>query len=67
MARTNIVLDDRLVQKAMRLTGCKSKRQLVDTALRELVRYREAAVTLRSLRGQVEWEGDLDAWRRSRR
>jgi len=37
MARTNIELDDRLVEKAMRLTGARTKREVVDIALRRLV------------------------------
>lgn len=37
MARTNIVLDDQFVRRAMRLTRAKTKRQLVDAALRELI------------------------------
>lgn len=35
--RTNIVLDDQLVAEAMRLTRIKTKREVVDLALRELV------------------------------
>jgi Arc/MetJ family transcription regulator len=35
--RTNIVLDDILVQEALALSGAKTKRELVDRALRELV------------------------------
>jgi Arc/MetJ family transcription regulator len=35
--RTNIVLDDRLVADAMRLTGAKSKREVVELALRQIV------------------------------
>lgn len=35
--RTNIVLDDELVAEGMRLTGARSKRELVHRALAELV------------------------------
>lgn len=35
--RTNIVLDDKLVREAMRLTGAKTKREAVDIALRYLI------------------------------
>ncbi len=35
--RTNIVLDDQIVNEAMRLTGAKTKREVVDRALRELI------------------------------
>lgn len=38
--RTNIVLDDRLVAEAMKLTKARSKREAVDLALRELVTRR---------------------------
>ncbi len=38
--RTNIVLDDELVREAVRLTGIATKRELVDVALRELIRDR---------------------------
>lgn len=38
--RTNIVLDDRLMEEAMKLTKARSKREAVDVALRELVNRR---------------------------
>ena len=36
--RTNIVLDDKLVSRAMKLAGAKTKREAVHVALREFVR-----------------------------
>jgi len=63
--RTNILLDDQLVNRAKRLTGLKTKRAVVDEALRTLVRLKEQE-RIRSLRGQLHWEGDLDELRRSR-
>jgi Arc/MetJ family transcription regulator len=39
--RTNIVLDDELVTEAMRLTQAKTKREVVDLALRELIASRK--------------------------
>ena len=38
--RTNIVLDDRLVARAMKLAGAKTMREAVHVALREFVRGR---------------------------
>ena len=67
MGRTNIVLDDRLVRQAMRLSGAQTKRQAVDLALRELVARRTVYRALRRLKGKLPWEGDVDAWRRGRR
>jgi len=67
MGRTNIVLDERLVRQAMQLSGARTKRQAVDLALRELVARRTVYRALRRLKGKRPWEGDVRAWRRSRR
>ena len=66
MARTNIVIDDVLVAKAMRLTGARTKREAVDIALRRLVEKGTLYRSLRRLRGKIEWEGDVAAWRSAR-
>ena len=64
MARTNIVIDDALVEKAMRLYNLKTKREAVDLALRRLVgEYRQ--IDILELEG-MGWEGDLDAMREAR-
>lgn len=67
MGRTNIVLDDRLVEQAMKLSGAKAKKQVVDLALRELVARGSVYRALRRLKGKLPWEGDIDAWRRTHR
>lgn len=61
--RTNIEIDDQLMADAMEFTGAKTKREAVDMALKALLRA-AAYDNLRSLRGKVEWQGDLDAMRR---
>ncbi|MFW6161666.1 MAG: type II toxin-antitoxin system VapB family antitoxin [Planctomycetota bacterium] len=65
MKRTNVVLDEELVAEAKKATGIKTTRELVDTALRELLRQKDIRKIL-ELRGQVEWEGDLSEMRRLR-
>jgi len=65
MARTNVVLDDKLVEKCRKATGIKTRRALIDHALRELLR-RERQKKILELKGAVQWEGDLKAWRRGR-
>lgn len=65
MGRTNIVLDDELVAKCQKATGIKTRRELVDYALREVLRL-EAQKGLLELKGKVKWEGDLAKWRRGR-
>ena len=67
MGRTNIEIDDALVEKAMRLTGARTKRETVDIALRRVVEKGTLYRALRRLRGKLAWEGDLDAWRSERR
>ena len=66
MARTNIELDDRLLEKAMRLTGARTKREVVDIALRRLVEKGSLYRALRRLRGKLTWEGDVGAGRSKR-
>lgn len=63
--RTNIVLDSRLVEAGLKATGLKTRRELVDFALRELLR-RDQQKKLLALKGKVEWEGDLDEMRTAR-
>jgi Arc/MetJ family transcription regulator len=63
--RTNIVLDDDLVERARQLTGIKTKRELIHEALRTLILLREQA-EVRALRGKLHWEGDLAGLRESR-
>ena len=66
MKRTNIVLDDKLIEEGMKVTGIKTQRALIDHALRELLRD-EAQTEILKLKGNVEWNGNLDEWRRGRR
>jgi Arc/MetJ family transcription regulator len=66
MSRTNIVLDDDLVQKAIHLTGAKSKRLVVQIALERLVHQGGAVKALMKLRGKLNWNGDLNSMRKNR-
>jgi Arc/MetJ family transcription regulator len=57
--RTNVVLDDKLVEEAQALSKIKTKRELIDTALREFVAHRKQ-LDLRDLRGVGELCADYD-------
>ena len=57
--RTNIVLDDALVAEAQRLSSIKTKRQLIDQALREFVANRKR-LDIRELAGSDLLEDDYD-------
>ena len=61
--RTNIVIDDDLLDCAMRATGAKTKREAVELGLAALVRLKEQE-EIRGLRGKLRWIGDLEEMRR---
>jgi len=63
--RTNIVIDDDLMKRAMRAAGAKTKREAVERGLKLLVALKEQE-RIRRLRGKLKWEGDLGAMRRDR-
>jgi Arc/MetJ family transcription regulator len=67
MSRTRVELDDALIGKVMRLTGAGSKREAVEIALRRLVQQGNAYRALRRLRGRLPWDGNIRAWRSSRK
>lgn len=57
--RTNIVLDEQLVEEAQALSHIKTKRELIDKALREFVMHRKR-LDLRELKGVRELQEDYD-------
>ena len=63
--RTNVVLDETLVEQAKLLTGIKTTRGVIDEALRLLIQLREQS-QVGELRGRLRWEGDLAALREGR-
>ena len=63
--RTNIILEDDLINRARQLTGIKTKKQVIQEALRLLIQLREQE-NVRALRGKLHWEGDLDSMRERR-
>lgn len=63
--RTNIVIDPKLMNEALRLSGASTKRQVVEDSLRLLIQVKRQE-RIRGLRGKLKWVGDLDAMRRDR-
>jgi Arc/MetJ family transcription regulator len=61
--RTNIVIDDALMARAMKLAGTRTKRETVESALKLLIQLR-LQERIRAARGKLRWSGDLDAMRR---
>lgn len=63
--RTNIEMDDRLVEQAMRSTGAPTKKAVVEAGLRLLVET-HSQTAIRLLRGKVQWQGNLEKSRLGR-
>jgi Arc/MetJ family transcription regulator len=63
MARTNIEIDDELIERVMRFYGYRTKREAVDRALRRLDVEPMSREEILSMEG-TGWEGDLDEMRR---
>ncbi|MBU4404068.1 MAG: type II toxin-antitoxin system VapB family antitoxin [Candidatus Aminicenantes bacterium] len=61
--RTTLILPDRLVNEAMRLTRCKTKTDLIKTALSNLI-TKENIKQLKKYYGQVKLDIDLDRLRK---
>lgn len=61
--RTNVVIDDELMSRALRSSGCRTKRSAIESGLRLLVQV-NSQKKLRTLRGKITWEGDLEEMRR---
>ncbi len=60
--RTNIVVDDNLMEEALRLSSIKTKKSVVDTALKLLVQVKRQEA-IRKFKGKLHWEGNLSEMR----
>jgi len=60
--RTNIVIDDKLMDLALKITGLKTKKEVVEEGLKALIQIQQQK-RLKSLRGKLHWDGDLEKMR----
>ena len=60
--RTNVVIDDGLMEQAKQVGGFRTKRSAIEAGLRLLVQM-AGQQKLRKLRGRVDWDGDLNEMR----
>ena len=63
--RTNVVIDDELMAAALESTGLKTKKAVIEEALPTLVQLKAQEGT-RSLRGKLQWQGNLSVMREGR-
>ena len=62
---TNIVIDDDLLKEAQRISGKKTKREVVELGLQSLIRLSKQSEILK-YKGRLHWEGNLDDMRTDR-
>jgi len=60
--RTNIVIDDELMDEALKVSRLKTKKDAVEEGLRLLVQ-RKKQENIKKLRGKLQWQGDLEQLR----
>ena len=60
--RTNIVIDDQLMKKALDLSGLKTKKSVIEEALKVYIQMLNQKA-LRELAGKLKWEGNLEEMR----
>jgi len=63
--RTNIVIDDELMQEALKLSGFRTKKDAVEAGLRLLIEFSRQA-KVKNFRGKLKWSGDLDKMRKDK-
>jgi len=62
--RTNIEIDDKLMNDALEASGLKTKKAVVEQALKTLIKLKKQE-EIKRFRGKLEWSGDLDDMRRA--
>jgi len=60
--RTNIEIDDKLMNDTLKVTGLKTKREAVELALKTLLKL-ERQTDFRKLKGKIDWQGGLEDMR----
>ena len=60
--RTNVVIDDQLMESALKASGMKTKKDAIEEGLKLLVKmkYQER---IKDFRGKLKWTGNLDEMR----
>ena len=64
--RTNIEIDNDLLKAAQEATGLKTKKAVVEEALKRIVMYKRQIDAMNALKGIADWQGDLRALRENR-
>ena len=61
--RTNVVIDDKLMKDALRLSSLRTKKDAIEAGLKLLVQFKRQE-KVKDYRGKLNWKGNLDRIRR---
>jgi Arc/MetJ family transcription regulator len=61
--RTNIVIDDTLMNDAKQISGFQTKKETIESALKLLIKVKSQSC-IRKYRGKLKWQGDLESMRK---
>ena len=62
LMRTNIVIYENLMKRAMKVSGLKTKKATAEAGLNLLVTLKEQK-RIKTFRGKLNWEGNLEQMR----
>jgi len=60
--RTNIDIEEKLMEKAMKISGHKTKKATVEAGLKLIIALNQQE-KIKDLKGKLKWEGDLEQMR----
>ena len=60
--RTNIVIDDLLMNNALKATGAKTKKEVVELGLKILINLKQQE-NIKQFKGKLSWQGNLEKMR----
>jgi len=60
--RTNVVIDDELMESALKVSGLKTKKDVIEEGLKLLVQVK-GQKKVKGFRGKLKWTGNLDEMR----
>jgi Arc/MetJ family transcription regulator len=61
--RTNIVINDTLMNDAKLISGLRTKKETIESALKLLIKVKSQS-SIKKYRGKLKWEGDLKSMRK---
>ena len=57
--KTNIIIDEQLIADALKVTGLKTKKEVIEMGLKTLIDFKKQE-QIKQFKGNLKWEGDLE-------